>query len=110
MNLTIRQSAKTHKFRNNLRLACRVMGKAERVRVPNLGGAAGAKRLIDVEDACAWAFGQELPKAGAGAERLMPTLRELAGRDEARLVGPWLNPASYPEISPMFARGGDRRI
>ena len=35
----------------------------------------------------------------------LPQLGELVGREDGLLIGKWRRPASFPEISPMFARG-----
>jgi len=61
----------------------------------------GAKRLMDVEDVVRWACGQGLEgrRGSDGPQRLGLNLR----RDDASLVGRWMWPAGFPEISPMFA-------
>jgi hypothetical protein len=67
---------------------------------------AGAKRLADVEDIIAWACAEELPKKRAGG-KVSPLVAFRAGtsRSDRELVGRWNRPASYPTVSPTFARG-----
>ncbi len=77
--------------------------------------AAGAKRLMDVEDVIAWACSQELPKKRPPSGRQLPAL-ELQ-RGDGELIGRWTKPSGFPSISPMFRphfgggpsrqRGGD---
>jgi hypothetical protein len=56
----------------------------------------GARRVIDVEDVVAWAYGDELNK-----RRATETPYNLS-RHDASLVGRWTSPPGFPEISPMF--------
>ncbi|HYB06027.1 MAG TPA: hypothetical protein VED02_04740 [Methyloceanibacter sp.] len=68
--------------------------------------AAATKRALDIEDAVIWACAEELakrPHANRGPD--LPQLGELVGREDGLLIGKWRRPASFPEISPMFARG-----
>ena len=70
-----------------------------------MGSQAGAKRVVDVEDAVRWACAEELPKKRLAAAGALPRLGALLPRHERTVVGPWTRPAGFPEISPMFARG-----
>ena len=70
-----------------------------------MGSQAGAKRVVDVEDAVKWACAEELPKKRPAAAGALPRLGALLPRHERTVVGPWTRPAGFPEISPMFARG-----
>jgi hypothetical protein len=63
--------------------------------------AAGAKRLMDVEDVVAWACSHELPKKRAPTSgRELPAL-ELR-RGDGELIGRWTRPSGFPSISPTF--------
>jgi hypothetical protein len=70
-----------------------------------MGSQAGAKRVLDIEDAIKWACAEELPKKRPAAASALPRLGALLPRHERTVVGPWTRPAGFPEISPMFARG-----
>ena len=66
--------------------------------------AAGAKRLMDVEDVVAWACSQELvKKRPASSGRHLPTMD--LERGDGELVGRWTRPFGFPSISPMFRPG-----
>ena len=68
--------------------------------------AAATKRVLDIEDAVIWACAEELakwPHVNRAPDLLQ--LGELVGREDGLLIGKWRRPASFPEISPMFARG-----
>jgi hypothetical protein len=62
-----------------------------------------AKRVMDVEDVVRWACAQELPKKRR-SPRAMPRLATFVPRAERTTLGPWIRPAGFPEISPMFSR------
>ena len=65
--------------------------------------AAGAKRLMDVEDVITWACSQELPKKRPPSGRQLPAMD--LQRGDGELVGRWTRPFGFPSISPMFRPG-----
>jgi hypothetical protein len=71
-----------------------------------------ARRLMDVEDVVCWAAQELASRQGRAREAVSPL--GLAGdrpfglnvsRGDASLVGRWMWPAGFPEVSPMFANG-----